>query len=233
MKVSILIGFEYNQKKYLPGIKLDISNVYSFVKKINSDRILIVSDHKITFNISKNTYVYQYNDVIQLLYMLKTYITDSDQLLIYYTGHSENKALLLPDYNYLLIEQLKQVLIENSRSYAQILVLLDCCQGSNLDLPYLLINDSYKLTNSNDKIFITQHIILCSSTLQNEDSVTSKNGSLFTKILFQILTLYPQYKQITQIVNLVLEHSTKIFKQTVTVHSSYPNDYILWNWVYY
>ena len=92
---------------------------------------------------------------------------------------------------------------------------MDCCEGS-ISLPFVLNDKSYRLEN--EKSFVKPKIICISSSLENENSITTKSGSIFTQYLFEIinnpnLSLY----EILQKIKLKLR-----IKQTANISSSRP-----------
>jgi len=249
-KCAILIGFEYKNEKKLPGIAIDIYQVYSFLKKNNwkNEEIKVLTDIKKDDKTEKlkNAILEKIVDsgILSFIEDLKernqytefkshnyynnfesffTEITGNEKCFIYYTGHSKDGNIILPNESLLSFESFKNILISNISR--EIFLIMDCCERGFL-LPFALNEKVYRLENEN--CFVKPKIICISSSLENENSVASRVGSFFTRHLFDIIsstniTLYDILK--------LLKNKLRM-KQTANISVSYPNLYLIFPWFY-
>jgi len=243
----------------IPGIGIDIYQAYQFSLQMNSDKIVIITDiiedpqtnvlKEAIFNeivdgnilnfikdIKEKGYYYIYTNLETMIDKIKDISKDADELFFYYTGHSKNKQLLLPN-DFLSITCLREILINSTKKYCNILLLFDCCYGIQFELPYKLKHNHknnckfhYSLITKDLDKFTTQHIICLSSSSGNENSGITRLGSIFTRIIFKLL------KEKKTSINLLLDFINKEsrikFKQTASAYSSYPDLYHIWSSFY-
>ena len=134
----------------------------------------------------------------------------------------ENSKLSLID--------LRMLILTSVDKYAEVFLVMDCCNGNGLGLPFHLQDNVYRLTNSEPRIYTTQKVICLSSTMFDENSITSRDGSIFTRSLFK--QMKERQQSIQKMLEVVGKECLTKYAQTATVHASYPDLKILWNWVY-
>ena len=275
MPTSIIIGFEYSINP-LPGSYIDIFNAYNWCDAFNCD-IYIITD--VDYNINKSNIVQGINNnnidknihfldthpkiLIQSDYDLCTniktilnYGVPDNKLIIYYSGHGINNNMLMPNNSYLSFDNFKSVILSNIPSSVEIFCILDCCNPNGLSLPYKLDNNYFKLVNNfdniNDKIDFIQHsMLLITSANENEKSLATIYGSVFSKFLFEILTqMNKQYsltltddkilinknnnRNLRRLIGNIKSSIRKLhtgFSQSVSVYSSFIIDPLLWMWI--
>lgn len=244
MKIgALLIGFEYiktNRWKSLPGIPVDLYQAYSYCSTITKNILVftdIEKDHNtnilqksiieghtdsgllsfiedIKFNrqyvlyeyIKKNNYITNNFDQT-----VSEFVNKFDKLIIYYTGHGKSGDIILPDNTHVGLSYLKSLI-----KTQQMLAIIDCCESNGMCLPYFYFNH-YKL-NTTD--FSDNEIICLSSTHISQDSVATKSGSVFTRVLFSYLSTN-NYITINDLVKI----------PGINIHTTFPNIKIVWGWV--
>lgn len=240
MRSALLIGFEYKNYKKLPGILVDLYQVYSFLKKIGwlDTQIYVFTDiqtdeatHVLKTAILEKTVdsnilsfiqdikkkgqhilFTEYNHQNNFISRLSKF---KDNLFLYFSGHSEGEYFVLPNENL--------VSIKNIIKCKQLLVILDCCEGG-LNLPFLLNKDNiYRLQN---EIFIKPEILCIASSAKSEKSTISKSGSSFTKHLFNIIN--DSGLSMKEILNRI----NQMVKETANVSTTYPNIHYINAWFY-
>jgi hypothetical protein len=246
MKKAILIGFEYSGEKRLPGIAVDIYQVYYFLRKKGwQDKdIKILTDIKkdLKTEILKAAILEKIVDSEILSFIEDTkergqYIEfkshnyynnfesvfeNIEHCFVYYTGHSKNENIILPNDGLLSFQSFKNILITNISK--EIFLVMDCCE-KGISLPFQLNENIYRFEN---EYFVKPKFLCISSSLENEKSMTSRIGSFFTRYLFEILenpnlTLTDILKKLKKRLNL---------KQTANISSSYPDLYLIFGWFY-
>lgn len=240
MRHAVLIGFEYKNYKKLPGILVDLYQVYSFLKKIGwlDTQIQVFTDIEtdeathvlktailektVDSNIlsfiedikKKNQHIlfteYNHNNNF-----ISTLCKFKHNLFLYFSGHSKKEYFVLPNENL--------VSIKNIIKCKQLLVILDCCEGG-LNLPFVLNKDNiYRLQNEN---FIKPEILCIASSAKSEKSTISKSGSSFTKHLFNIIN--DSDLSMKEILNRI----NQMVKETANVSTTYPNLHYIYAWFY-
>ena len=237
---AILIGFEYKNGKKLPGIIVDIYLVYKFLKNINwkDSEILIYTDIEkdyqtevlktailektvdsgiLTF-IEDSKEKNQYIEFKSHMHNFQTCLSNLQTYsFIYYSGHSKNGNLILPNNALISLDFFRDMLNFSKET----LLVMDCCEGG-INLPFVLHENIYRCNYNLD--FVKNEIICLASCLENEKSVTSKAGSLFTKYLFKEL------ENTSDITNLIKKVKKKI--KTGNVLVSHPYLHYIFNWFY-
>ena len=183
-------------------------------------------------------YLVNYTSKKQILEIIRKCCQHRKKIFLYYTGHAFKNNILLPfsnsevcfryqNNNDSVIEFnfLRSIISTISDKNAKIFSIFDCCNFTGFGLPYRMESGIYRLRSKN---FITQKFICISSTLSDEVSLGSKEGSLFTKVFFQNLR---GYRNIYDLVNLVSKECFSKFNQTSTVYSSYPDLKMIWRWL--
>jgi len=250
---AILIGFEYSGEKKLPGIIIDLYLAYKFLKNnefddvdisiitdirsdlktdmlrtaileetVHSDILSFIEDSK-----DKNIYT-QYSSLGYYNNFESVIKTESEYTLVYYTGHSENGNIILPDYSLYSLDNFRD-LYKNTK---QCLVILDCCESNGLNLPYLLTDNVYRLES---ELFIKSNMICISSSLSHQDSIASITGSFFTRYIFNLLKhKNKSLQEILDDINLLLNRFSRKYntKQTVNIYASNPSIKWIFGFVY-
>lgn len=284
----------------LPGIVVDLYQGYTIAKQMNADKILVITDiiqdqqtsvlvnsmldSTVDFgvlnfitNIRRDKQYYQFTSRESFIRMVGNFLSGSDEVFIYYTGHVDNGYLLFPmdgddidfgnnintisqtysinnsdeslknshtlktyhlnhqsqpsnDNTKLSLIDFRTIITTSVLSSGQIFIVMDCCNSNGLDLPFHLNNDVYRLTPKKNHTFFQQKIICFSSTMSDEHSITTRDGSIFTRSLF--LTLRDNFRKISDIIGKVGPICSNQFAQTTTIHSSYPNTKYIWEWIF-
>lgn len=124
----------------------------------------------------------------------------------------------------------RTLILTSADRNAQVFMVMDCCNGNGLGLPFQMLDGIYRLTNNEPRIYTTQEVVCLSSTMSDENSITSRDGSIFTRSLFK--QMKEKEQSIKKMLDVVGKECITRYEQTATVHASYPNSKILWNWVY-
>ena len=187
------------------------SGLLSFVEDIKDQ-----NQHSLYHSQKKNGYIMNNFDNV-----IKTFITDLDKLIIYYTGHAKGGNIILPDNTQVSLDYIREILTKTSPD-SQILSILDCCQSSGMTLPYIWSDGIHRLNSHN---FIRQRILCLSSSVIDEDSIATQSGSLFTRSLFSYLK---NNKNNIITLDTLAKHMSNY---TFIIHASYPNIKMLWSWI--
>jgi hypothetical protein len=211
----------YDLKNIIDGVNIDF-DIENFMDTIKKYRVIYTSKK-------------------QILSLLRSTCANKSKVFLYYTGHSENGEILLPFssdeicYRYDTIHDsiieltlLRDILTSVTHKDAEIFCIFDCCNFNGLELPYKLKEGVYRLTLKNQKKFFTQNFICISSTLDDESSLASKKGSLFTQVIYTNLKLHRGVYDLLKIVSKVCFDK---FDQTASVYSSYPDTKMIWRWL--
>jgi hypothetical protein len=262
------------------------SNLVLSTKAI-SEGIIDADILNFIYTLKENGTYAKYEGVSSMISLITEYIYGADELFFYYTGHSENGTIILPinvdlastelthvglsRCDSIRIIDLRDLITTSTKRSAQIFIVMDCCNGNGLGLPFRLrpngvISTSSKVLRSpslmaaeykwkyqNDdsleRKFPGQEIICMSSATENEFSVTTRSGSIFTRSVFKYLEIYRiskisdldfevrdgRYRSISFILHSILiecQTKEKRHVQTSTAYSSYPNLNYLWPWLW-
>lgn len=214
MSVALLVGMKYQREpRELPGIVLDLYRIYQLVQcwasevyvltditedesirtlrshifegQVNPDIIYFIREIK-----ERNqyiSYVNRYTFLETLQNICRQDIRRDDRIFFYYTGHGEQGNLILPSNELLTCRDLQSFALANLPPNAQMITILDCCNASTLGLPYKLTNNIYRLTPRSGRTYPMPEIICITSTTPHQNSITSKQGSLFSIALISEL----------------------------------------------
>lgn len=230
--------------------ELCVSSILNPVLKgvVNSDIFTIISTLK------KNNQYWNYTNKYDMINIIKKYILESDELFIYYSGHGLNNKFVLPLYvknklcdkniidnndNYYHTNDFIINIIDNTNNKCEILLLIDCCQLTEILLPFKMNNNIYRINLTSERNYPSQKIICFTSSHYNEDVLISSNGSLFTKYFFKYMNefnnghIFDKVKKyhISNILNTLTKECELIFDQTPSVYSSYPDLKLIWFWL--
>lgn len=189
---------------------------------------------------------YRYRQRSDLMHVIAKTCYQADQVFFYYSGHAMNGHILLPD-DQVLMTDLRDLLCTSVNRTGDIFITMDCCNGTGLGLPFQLMSNSsqkyvYRLSggsvlelsskqDDHPKVFFpTQRILCISSTNSEENSVTTRSGSIFTRSLFRCFK--NRIRSIPTLLQTINNECRSTYQQTTTIHSSYPNLFILWNWLF-
>lgn len=268
MYEAILIGFKYEGDLYLPGIAVDLYSAYKFCKTAGANVTVItdimedekteyltkaifndVVDANVVSFISKikerGEYIYIPNENAKEI--LRSYINDilentPPRLFIYFTGHGlirdKDNGLLLPSRELFSFYELRNRIMTLPID-TEIVWINDCCHLSGIQLPYKLANDGFY--ESSDGYFCpVQKLIYLSSTSVDEKSMISREGSVFSGVIFKrLLSAIEQKKtEYRDIRILMTDVKERLFENVETRNqqpsffSSYPTVFALWPWVF-
>ena len=250
MRKAILIGFEYNSSKKLPGITVDLYQVYQFLKRKGwkDDEIVVFTDIKKDphTKILKNSILEKNVDsgILAFIAELKEkkqyfqytchnhfnnfesiFSSPVNNLFVYYTGHSKDGNIILPNQALITFTTFTKILCK----YNEIFCITDCCSGG-ISLPFVCHEKIYRFEN---EVFVKPKIISIASSLETENSVTSISGSFFTKnILFILENVNLSVYQIVEKTNFTNHKNNHDNKQTVNISASYPTLCHIFPWFY-
>lgn len=214
-KTVNIVGFEYRDHLYLPGIVLDLYQAYKYfrqrgyvvnvitdVKKdvwnplfvkavaeciVDADVATFIQDIK-----SSNNY-WQFQNGTRLV----EWIRDHPCQVMFYSGHGIQDRFMLPTGEGIDIDAIRDLVCYSNPLGEKICFILDCCHPHGLQLPYALFPQEtrYKShpVSSSSKVTSDYDIQCLVSSAVNEKSVTSKCGSVCTQSLFQLLQRKMKY----------------------------------------
>lgn len=234
MKKCILIGFQYSNSNscvledlYLPGILTDLMRIYKRTKIMKCDETIIISDIDIVSTIFPKTksIIYSTGDFEE---QIEQCCLDSDQIFFYYTGHAKNGCFILPHGRLIQMTTLCEIISESMSIMGQLFCLLDCCNSTGFGLSFKMIKDGSFQLNKTNSVY-KQQILCISSSLENERSVCTKSGSIFTRNISKLLK--HNKKNLLDIYsNTCSSNKNKI--QTTSITCSHPNVHELWSWIF-
>lgn len=247
-KHAIIIGFSYNNE--LPGSNADINNMINYCNKFNYSYNIINDD----INNIKDF-------ELSLILFIKTFCTNTSKyltknFLVYYTGHGRDDSIVLPNKDLYSFTKFKNVIIKAIPNLqTEIFWILDCCNPTGLHLPFKLINNSFHFQKQCEfNCPPNIKILLITSSDNNEKSISTINGSLFTNQLLLLLnslndnlllfisnynkdnTIIPvaTNRNLNRFINNLSANIRAIqheYRQNVSIYSSYIIDPILWFWI--
>lgn len=258
MRNILMIGFEYKkaiQWTTLPGIIVDLYQIFTLFNKANTDITVItdiirdpkskvlqqaILDDLCDANvldfievIQDNKHYVEYSGLDNFKKMVIASCKHKQQLFIYYTGHAKGGDLILPDGQIIKMLDFRDLILKNCAKYAEIFIIMDCCRGTGLNLPYYLKKAVYRLTHQPAKIFPSQKVVCISSTMSDQEAGTTLNGSFFTRSLYKLfLSKSKKYKYLPNVLPYLVDECSSQHEQTAVVHASYPNLKMIWPWLY-
>ena len=257
MPNAILIGFEYRWKKSirtLPAIIIDLYRMYQYCQSVGINDIFVITDIEDDVKITEhlramvedvidsqmNTFistiherghlnVFTHSDTIYKFQAIFDRIKNWTQVLIYYTGHGVDNAIILPSLDKLPIQLLRDSIVERCDLHAQICWIMDCCSPSHLYLPYqLTMQTRYKIK---DLTYIPTQNIICfgGADQKSAQSIMTRNGSVFSN---KLLELFKNNRTYIPYIHKILQ-SDKIanYKFHIGIYSSHPDIYWMWSWL--
>lgn len=243
MRKALLIGFQYENGKKLPGITTDLYQVYCFLKKHGwqDHQIKVMTDivKDETTDILKTSILEKIvnSDILTFIedcqergqYILfkshhhynnfsTLFENKESNYFIYYTGHSKDGNIILPDQALISLDRFREYI-----NVGRTICVMDCC-GGGLELPFILNEGIYRFRDESphqdrDNDFVQNEIICISSSSENEKSLTSQAGSFFTRYLFSILD--EPTLSISSILKKIRKSLIDI-KQTANILASFP-----------
>ena len=150
-----------------------------------------------------------------------------DVLESYYRAHKNDPS---SDLTKMSLDEYKSIILSSISKKGEVFIVMDCCNSNGLDLPYHLKDGVGRLLRGENHIFIGARIICVSSTMKDEQSIASRDGSIFSRSLF--LNMRSKQRSLKILSKLIDDECSSKFSQTTTVHISHPNLKFLWPWIY-
>ncbi|MFK5971458.1 MAG: hypothetical protein QM487_15260 [Candidatus Marithrix sp.] len=249
MKQVILIGFEYNS---LPGTIIDLYLAIKWCQtfKCNINVItdirefdLIFLDQSIKkrivsndiFNIFDITTVNIIKDKDEFIDKLSSLCNLNDDNIIYFTGHADSGKMILPNNNKISFVDFKNIISNNCPYNSDIFIIMDCCSAEGLFLQYKLQNNSFILKE--DRSYVSQKVLLITSSNYDQKSIATKYGSVFSQVLFEQLykiSFNPKNISILELRNNIskqIKNKYPKYNQSVSIYSSEIIETDLWLWI--
>ncbi len=251
-RVCILIGFKYDKgsedRPTLPGIVVDLYQAYTSAMTMNPDRIVVVTDVTedrktkelmtpmikgyvgsgvLSFisDIRERDQYVKYGSVSSLKLLIKEISTNANEVFLYYTGHGLNGKVLLP-VGSIDMSLLRSMVERSSSDSARILLVVDCCYGDGMKLPYVLRGKVYRL-DKGDRQFTRKNILYLCSTSSRQGAITTSAGSIFSRSLFKHIN---NQSSLCDLVEKINEDCRVDSNQQAMVYASHPNIKKLWTW---
>lgn len=247
MKAAVLIGLTYDQgiELKLPGTIVDLYLTYQLAIRARVDRIIIITDlveanstiitEAIIGEVArpdlfqfldqiKTSGIYQpftsKADLIQTLTLISSQYQD---VLIYYSGHGDQRSLILPS-----LERLPMTgLIDPFDREHRLVIIMDCCNGTDCELPYQY-QRQFRLVRTK---FIRPKVLVLSASQPGESSYSTNCGSTFTRCLSRCLGLIDSAKRPKlNLGSLVDQLRTQYHDSTLNVYASHPS-FQFWTWL--
>lgn len=139
---------------------------------------------------------------------------------------------------------LHEILLFTNDTNSEMFFMLDCCNTSNLNLPYILNMDFsaskfrstyyepggvYRLCTSAPNYY-PQNIVCICSAMNDEVSTSSWTGSMFTELFFQCIELNPKERNLHNVMK-EIQHVMRN-KQTCRAYASNPSIIYLFPWLF-
>ena len=262
-----------DERVQLPGIIIDLFLMYEFVKANKYKRIVVFTDifsdvnlHEVINPVTQgyvNSEIFTlikdlqerkevifYHNLQDFNYNLKSILSNSSHLFLYYTGHAKKDYLVMPLVsNYCTVhddmsenETLGRLntndfinfMLKNTPSDCQMLLLFDCCNGSNFRLPFYLDKEGvYHNTITKEPIYTGRNIICFVSSSYDESSHCTYEGSPFTRLVIKELKNKITKRWGDILFNVQKDLNKIVGKQTVCLYSSLPTLNYIWSWLNY
>lgn len=171
-----------------------------------------------------------------------------EKLIIYWSGHGKDDSLVLPDDSLICMLKFRNHILNNISSTTDVFWILDCCNPNGLHLPFKLNNNAFSLatTDVNKISCVSQSVLLITSAENHQKSAATLFGSLFTRYLFQLLTIMNIKTEIS--INIKLQQNRNLrrltgnlsslirkkytgYPQNISIYSSYIIDPVLPTWI--
>lgn len=210
-KYSLLIGYQYTDTALvLPSTKADLMKMEQFCKDNKFSSILIITDG-------------------QSIFSAENFLARMDKGLIYITGHGSNDGFQESHTKIIKWTALQNFIFSSLPRHAEVLIILDCCNGSHLDLPYLLQEDQDRFLFSATGYYPIQQVVIIAS--RNHQAVSTDNGSLITDKLIELWqNKITDYFSIMKIINQELTKTTTLARLNLTlkIYASRPYLQKIW-----
>lgn len=270
MYTAVLIGFQYGDDLKLPGIVIDLYSAYRFCREAGAECFVLtdITEDEKTEYLSKAVFdgvvdagVFSFISQIQTrgehyyiapehaqerLHFILTCVFGAEppRLFIYFTGHglaregTEDSGLILPSREIFSFYQLRSRIMRLPLA-SEIIWINDCCHVSGIQLPYKLSRQGfYELTSG--QFCPIQYLLFLGSTSVDEKSLVSREGSIFSNIVFRRLlqavddrkTEFRDVRLLMENVKERLEADPETRSQQPTVFSSHPNLFFFWPWFF-
>lgn len=230
----------------------------TLVNRALNDGIVDIDILELIKTLTANNEYYYYSKKKDILSKIKELLPNYNRLFIYYTGHAFRGYILFPrhgqgfstindhhipsiDDDRWKIVDLKQMLIDNCPRSLQSVIVMDCCNGNGMNLPYIMKSGKFRL---NDNVtdpwyFHPQQMICFSSAMPDEDSEAGRDGSTFSLHFFSLLREAKNNDHNIKTCDLsLLYFLTTIqnncltqYDQTAMIHVSHPVIRSLWPWL--
>lgn len=275
MTTAILIGFHYPLIKTIPGTIMDLYHAYRFCRLCGYKIHILTDMRNISYTDTMNravrhnvvdsgirrfmTDVSQYNLIYHKEDLIKTIkdieLGEDEKLFVYYSGHGVPDAIVLPNQERYSILEFRDLVLSICQDNTDIFWIMDCCNPNGMYLPFKLNNKRFRLSASEDDIksmisAVSNKILLITSSSEEQKSVATAFGSLFTRFLFDTLGnltvrddkpgIYPKLAGRPRNRNLVtiirfIEYKVKAvaqeYPQTVNVYTTQISPTVLWSWI--
>lgn len=267
MYVAVLIGFQYSSDLRLPGIIIDLYAAYRFCRSAKAECFVLtdISEDEKTEYLSKAVFegvvdagvfsfiqqirarkeYHHLNSRERLNFILdRIFEAKPPRLFIYFTGHgltregTEDSGLILPSREMFSFYQLRSRIMHLPPA-SEIIWVNDCCHVSGIQLPYKLSREGfYELTTG--QFCPVQYLLFLGGTSVDEKSLVSREGSVFSSILFRKLlqaidsrkARFRDVRVLLESIKERLETDPETRSQQPTVFSSHPNLFILGPWFF-
>lgn len=235
MDVVYLIGFDYRESAicvHLPGVVSDLYWAWKYcnqyfnqiyiltdIKQYNIDIVKGVVDDELPHHILSFINLVKDND--QYLYInnkedfINAFKSKGEHIFIYYSGHGENNGIITPDNQVVTISEMNTII--NKMNTKESIIILDSCQPFNFNLRYELIDSRY-IHKKNNVGNNSSNITIIFSCDSNNDSHTTRIGSIFTMELFRLLSIKHTWSGIQRELNKIMEP----YGQYIEIHTGIP-----------
>lgn len=212
MKAVVIIGFNYTNSKIntLPGIPIDINNVYKTFKKSQPDKTIVVTDIKSNMPIH---YFYQsikdghvtssvstFIDYVQktkeyllcsnvktFFEFMNNFMDDVKYITLYFTGHCVNGKIMFPSGEEYSITEIIKNINNRINKDGYIFALFDCCEYTT-NFPFCYSIDHGKHIYNKNGEFIPNNIIVMGNK-ENKNVPIDRHGSNFTKLILENINI--------------------------------------------
>jgi len=230
----------------------------TLVNNALNDGVVDIDILEILKSLKENNEYYYYNSKDTMINLIRDTIPDYNRIFLYYTGHAFRGYILLPRHRLKIstidnqtipcidddrwkIVDVKDMIHELTVESLQSIIVMDCCNGNGMNLPFILKGNDFRL---NDNLleqwnFNKQQIICFSSAMFDEDSQAGTDGSTFSLQFFGLLrdSLSNDHRIISHDLSLpyfltvIQNNCLTQYDQTAMIHVSHPIIVSIWAWL--
>jgi hypothetical protein len=211
-RLAVILAWQYSGRQVpIPGLIVDVFRVWSFFRELGYKFLFVTNmksehiPHSAMSQITSSEIdgsIYNFSSFLQSVAVedveskfnqlsMTTEVEEADEILVYFSGHGENKKIILPNGEFMNSSALVNFIPSDKKKT----IIFDCCNPDSLGCSLVWKDNKFVYRNESATVGPSlslkydkrARILILASSEEEGTALAEDSGSLFTTCLIRLL----------------------------------------------